>query len=238
MEKKQALLALVMNLFAERLDKNSILRGGMVLRVLGCDRLTNDLDYIFVPYKSKKDIVQEIIKTLNEIDGAEIEYSLNSKCLRIILTVDGVSIQIEAKVAMAASTQIVSTKEVAAAFGLPARLIKVIDYPIALADKMAAWNERRLIRDIYDIWFYLSMNVRPDRETLRKRLKKPLYSRLIDENDYFRGENIRDFYDFMIDNVNKVTDEQIMDELADYLKKDDIYGLAMKFRVELAKLSR
>ena len=235
-EKQQELLARVMNLFAERFDKRAILRGGMVLRVLGCDRLTNDLDYVFVPYKSKKDIVDEIIKTLNEVEGAGLEYSLNSKCLRIILTVEGISIQIEAKVAMQASTRTVSTKEVADAFGLPARLIQVVDYHVALANKMAAWNERRLIRDIYDIWFYIRMNIRPDEETLRRRLSKCLYSRLIDEKDYFQGKEIREFYDFLISYVNRVTDADIKDVLEDYLEADDIPGLAMKFRTEISKL--
>ena len=237
MEKQQALLAKVMNLFAEKMDKRAVLRGGMVLRLLGCERLTNDLDYVFVPYKSKKDIVEEIVSVLKEIDGAEISYSLNSKCLRVILTVDSVSVQIEAKAAMNAVTKVVSTKEVAASFSLPARLVQVVDYSVALADKMAAWNERRLIRDIYDTWFYLRMNVRPDRDTLENRLKKCSYSRLIDKKDYFRGNELSEFYDFMIDKVNEITDEQIKAELGNYLNKDDIVGLAMKFKAEFVKLT-
>ncbi len=50
-EKEQQLLAQVLDLFAQKFDKKAILHGGMVLRVLGSPRLTNDLDYIFVPYK-------------------------------------------------------------------------------------------------------------------------------------------------------------------------------------------
>ena len=149
--KQQELMVRVMNLFAEHFDKHAVLRGGMVLCVLGCDRLTNDLDYIFIPYTSKRDIVAAVIKTLSAIKGANIEHSLNSKCLRVILTVDGVSVQIESKVAVHVPTQILSTKELAGKYGLPPRLIAVLDYPAALAHKMAAWNERRLFRDAYDI---------------------------------------------------------------------------------------
>ena len=61
--KEQALLAKIMDLFARKFDKNAILRGGMVLRILGSQRLTNDLDYIFVPYKSKKDIIPAAHRT-------------------------------------------------------------------------------------------------------------------------------------------------------------------------------
>ncbi len=49
--KEQQLLARVLDLFAQKFDRKAVLRGGMVLRVLGSPRLTNDLDYVFVPYK-------------------------------------------------------------------------------------------------------------------------------------------------------------------------------------------
>lgn len=235
-EKQQALLVKVMNLFAERFDKRSVLRGGMVLRVLGCERLTNDLDYIFMPYSSKKDIINDIISTLNELDGAKTEYSLNSKCLRVILTVDNVSIQIESKVAIKVPTQILSTKELAAKYNLPPRLIQVSDYPDALANKMAAWNERRLIRDIYDIWFYLRMGVKPNAEILSQRLKKCSYSKLVKPEDYFKGNAVNEFYAFLRSYVNQLTDKQINDSLENYLNRSDLVGLSMKFRSELAKL--
>ncbi len=36
--------------------------------------------------------------------------------------------------------------------------------------KIAAWNERRLMRDLYDMYQYASaMKVQPDTETLRMR---------------------------------------------------------------------
>ena len=40
-EREQALLAHILELFAERFHKGAILRGGMVLRLLGCPRLTS-----------------------------------------------------------------------------------------------------------------------------------------------------------------------------------------------------
>ena len=90
-EKEQALLVKVLDLFAQRFDKKAVLCGGMVLRILGCERLTNDLDYIFVPYKSKKDIVKNIVSTLQEIDGAKVKYSLNSlsTCVRFFKELTG-----------------------------------------------------------------------------------------------------------------------------------------------------
>ena len=57
----------------------------MVLRLLESPRLTNDLDYVFVPYKSKKDVVAQITEVLESIPEIEVDYSMNSKCLRYAL---------------------------------------------------------------------------------------------------------------------------------------------------------
>ena len=43
MEKEQKLLDRIIDIFAQKFDKNAILCGGMVLRILGSRRLTNDL---------------------------------------------------------------------------------------------------------------------------------------------------------------------------------------------------
>ena len=234
--KEQALLAQVMDLVAQRFDKQAVLRGGMVLRLLGCERLTNDLDYVFVPFKSKKHIVEDVVKTLQGIPDAEVQYSLNSKCLRVVVTVGETSVQIEAKVAMEAATEILSTRRLAREFGYPPRLVSVLEHSVALADKMAAWNERRLVRDLYDIWFFLRMGVRPDVVTIENRLRKCAYSKLVPEKERFPGTKLGEFYDFLRHKVAGLTDKDISDSLADYLPTDEIPGLAMAFRAELATL--
>ena len=235
-EKEQQLLAQVLDLFAQKFDKKAVLRGGMVLRVLGSPRLTNHLDYVFVPYKSKKDIVDEIVTCLRSIEGADIDYSLNSKCLRVVLTVEETTIQVEAKVAMDVETTTASTRLFSTQFNLPPRIIHVADTNVALANKMAAWNERRLIRDIYDIWFLLQMNATPDTATLEERLWKPVYSRLVSKDDYFPGRACSEFYDFIRTKVASISDEQIGNELSDYLPSEETKGMALLFRAALAKL--
>ena len=236
-EKEQQLLARVLDLFAQRFDKKAVLRGGMVLRVLGSPRLTNYLDYIFVPYKSKKDIVDEIVTCLRSLEGADLDYSLNSKCLRVVLTVDQTTIQVEAKVAMDVETTTTSTRLFSSQFDLPPRIIHVVDTNIALANKMAAWNERRLVRDIYDTWFLLQMSATPDTTTLQRRLRKPSYSRLVKKEDYFPGRTCSEFYDFLRGWVAALSEKQIVDELADYLPPEETSGLALLFRAALARLS-
>ncbi len=238
MNATEALLVEVMDVIAERFDKHAVLRGGMVLRVLGCERLTNDVDYVFVPFASKKDIADEVLSALHRIEGANISHSFNSKCLRIALSRNEVAVQVEIKTASDIKTSLVSNRYLAQSYGRPPRIIRVLDYPVALAEKMAAWNERRLIRDLYDIWFYLRMGIRPDVPTLEKRLAKPDYSRRVKKSAYFRGKTPEDFYSFLREAAQAVTDRSIEVELSDYLPAEEIVGLAMRFRAELVKLSR
>jgi predicted nucleotidyltransferase component of viral defense system len=233
---EQALMAKVLDCLARKFDKQAVLRGGMVLRILGSPRLTNDLDYVFVPYKSKKEIIPGILDCLKSIEGASVDYTLNSKCLRVVLTTSTATIQIEAKVAMHVKTSTTSTKLFSPQFNLPPRIIPVADYSEALANKMAAWNERRLIRDIYDIWFFLQMNVRPDFPTLETRLKAPCYSRLINKRDYFQGETPQEFFDFLRSKVALLSDKEITEALSDTLRPEETTGLSMMFRAALARL--
>jgi predicted nucleotidyltransferase component of viral defense system len=235
-EREQALLAHILDLFAERFHKRAILRGGMVLRLLGCPRLTNDLDYVFVPFKSKGDIVDDVVGALRTIPGSEVAHSLNSKCLRAVVTVEGISVQVEAKVAMAERTTVLSTREMASTHGRPTRLVSVVDYPVALAHKMAAWNERRLVRDLYDIWFYLRMGVTPDESVLAERLRTPVYSRLVPPAKRFSGGGVRQFFDFLRFHAAQLTDREVAGSLSDYLPPEEWVGLAMAIRAELAKL--
>ncbi|MEI7828015.1 MAG: nucleotidyl transferase AbiEii/AbiGii toxin family protein [Euryarchaeota archaeon] len=234
--KEQQLLARVLDLFAQTFDKKAVLRGGMVLRVLGSPRLTNDLDYVFVPYKSKKDIVDEIITCLQSIKGAIVTYTLNSKCLRVVLSVEQATIQIEAKVALEVQTTTTSTRLFSSRFDLPPRIIHIVDIGVALANKMAAWNERRLVRDLYDIWFFLQMNAVPDKATLEERLRKPVYSPLARKKDQFSGTTCGEFCDFLRTRAADLSDKDIANELADYLPPQEITGLSLLFRAALTKL--
>ena len=237
MNPQEALLTRIIDLFAERFNKHAVLRGGMVLRLLGCERLTNDVDYVFVPYNSKKDIVEDVVKTLQKIEGVKVSHALNSKCLRVVVSKEGVSAQVEIKTMMELATQLLSTQELASQYGFPARLVPVMDYAVALSNKMAAWNERRLIRDLYDIWFFLKIGVRPDEVTLKSRLASTAYSKLVNKANRFQSTSVKDFFVFLNEAAQKLTEQEISDELRDYLPPAELPGLNMRFRAELAKLT-
>ena len=56
----------VVHRFSELFGAQAILKGGMALRLLDCPRSTTDLDYIFVPFESKRDIESELRAALGD----------------------------------------------------------------------------------------------------------------------------------------------------------------------------
>jgi len=168
----EGLMVRIMNHFAQVFGPQAILKGGMVLRLLDCPRYTNDLDYVFVPYASKREIVPQVIQALEAIKGMTVTHSLNSKCLRCHVTGDGVRLQVEIQVAEECATTELSTVRLAHGHGQQGRIIRVMSFESALAHKLAAWNERRLMRDLYDAYFLSTvMAVQPDVQGLVKRLE-------------------------------------------------------------------
>jgi hypothetical protein len=105
---------------------------------------------------AKKEVKVEILKILNKIPDAKIKYTLNSKTLQIQIIRKQIKIQVEVQVALECPSDSISTGALARRTGELPRIIRVISYDVALAHKLAAWNERRLIRDLYDVYFFIS----------------------------------------------------------------------------------
>ena len=115
-------------------------------------------------------------------------------------------------------------------------MLHIVDHSVSMANKLAAWNERRLARDLYDIWFFLQMNITPDLKILSARLKTPRYSPLLKTRERFAGSNIEDFYEFLRSRVGLLSDQEIEQQLSDYLLAEDLAGLVPLLRAALVKL--
>jgi len=231
----ERLLVEVIDRMAARFEGQAVLRGGMALRVLGCERLTNDVDYLMVPFQSKKDVVADVLEVLGGLEGVQVSHTLNSKCLRVVLRRGTVVAQVEIKVGETAPVRVLSTKGMVERMGLAPRLIPVLDFPVALADKMAAWNERRLMRDVYDIWFFLRMGVLPEQSRLEARLRKPQYSRLVPAHRHLREATLSALYTQLREEVNGLTDADVAEQLRDYVPEAELVGLAPRFKAEVAR---
>lgn len=230
--KTEDLMLFLINLFGEKFPQSAILKGGMALRLLDCPRFTNDLDYIFIPFKSKKDIVDEVCALLDEQEGLNYEYSLNSKCLRIRVESNGVLTQIEINVAETCPAVPISTSALAIGTGQLSRIIKIMDYRAAMAHKLAAWNERKLVRDLYDLNFYYTfLKVLPEPEILSERLKSVSSTRRIKKP---KSMSLAQLIENLRLTLNKLTPEDIK-ELADYLPAENLPGLEVRLRANLLK---
>jgi predicted nucleotidyltransferase component of viral defense system len=231
--KREALLTEVMNLFSEVFREKAVLHGGMVLRLLECRRFTNDLDYIFVPFKSKNDVKDRILAALNRIPGIHLSSSMNSKCFRIVIRRDGVTAQVEVKVDTECKTDVLTSAPLSRIHHQVARVISIMDFSVALSNKMSAWLERRLMRDLYDIHLFLNMGIKPDLEILEKRLQKPVYTKGVKPLPGKSPIGTQLFYVFLKDETLKLEEEDTSEALSDILPEEERSGLAMRIKASI-----
>jgi predicted nucleotidyltransferase component of viral defense system len=168
---KEHLFLWFIHRISEVFKEKAIMKGGFMLRLLDCPRSTVDIDYIFVPFKSKKEILNDLLKIANELEDVKVEHFLSSKNLKIIVKGEIHSIQIEANTDLKCKAIPASTEPLAKLVSQIPRIINIMSPDVALSHKIAAWNERRLVRDLYDIYyFYKTLLVLPDALTLEMRL--------------------------------------------------------------------
>ncbi|MEK7703625.1 MAG: nucleotidyl transferase AbiEii/AbiGii toxin family protein, partial [Myxococcota bacterium] len=169
---RETLLLWVMHRFARAFEDHAILKGGMALRLWSSPRATNDIDYVLVPFESKSEVAAQIRAVLTELPGADVQVTLHSTMVRAEVRMDGAAIQIEASVASECPSEPMATGDFARALGAPSQIVRVMTPSVALAHKLAAWNERRLLRDLYDSYFLSArVGASPDRDTLTARLQ-------------------------------------------------------------------
>ncbi len=226
----------VMNRFAEVFEEHAIIKGGMALRLFDCPRSTTDIDYLFVPYRSKKDILGRVEEVLSEIEGAEIRVDVHSKMIRAAVRLGEAAIQVEATVATDCESSPVSTGGFATSLGQPPRVVRVMEHDLALAHKLAAWNERRLIRDLYDC-YYLATRLGgvPQISVLERRLEK-IQSRL----PILKGRKsmtLGEFAEELHEASVAITDEALQQELGPVIPIEELAGLKARMRAAIVKIA-
>ena len=231
----EGLFVWVMHCFASRFDQHAILKGGMALRLLDSPRSTTDIDYVFVPYTSKREIAGEVEAALGELEDAHVEIALHSKMMRATVQVDDARIQIEINVATRCAAVPMATGSFARSQGQPSQIVAVMQFDTALSEKLAAWNERRLLRDVYDCYFLAHrLGARIHFETLDHRLSK-VESRLPALRTRKRMTRIdlaRELGSF----VDGLTAESVESELAPVLPPEEVAGLVPRIRATVSRL--
>lgn len=236
-ESNEGLMVWIMTALADTLGAHAILKGGMVLRLLDCPRHTNDLDYVFVPYDSKKSIVPLIERALRSLDGLEWTYRLHSTSVRFLVTYQQFSTQIEANVANTCLTEPLSTSALARPARQMPRVIRVMRLDQALAHKIGAWNERGLMRDLYDIYFlHTILGKVPDLPTLKERLARVQYAKNVARAGKPKTMRLTDLCEKMRQSASTVSAHDVAQQLGDYLTPNEYTGLEHKIKISLAHL--
>jgi len=232
----ETLMVWLINLFADTFPAQAILKGGMELRLLNCPRHTNDLDYVFVPFRSKKDIAQPILEVLNRFPELTIEHAMHSTCLRIIVSSGHARAQIEIGVASECPSQPLSTSELARSHHLQGRIVRVMSLDTALAHKLAAWLERGLVRDLYDVYFIREMlGVSPNLDTLRMRLDRISYQR--GHKGGPRSMDIPRFATVLRQCADSLDASRVTQELQGMLAVEEMPGLELKLRKAVVSIA-
>ena len=116
-------------------------------------------------------------------------------------------------------------------YGYPARIIRVMEPGVAFAHKIAAWNERELMRDLYDVYQYESLfKADPKMEILYKRLKSARsYKNVV------AAKNIGALVEKMRKCAENLT-ESSFSELVPLLDAVELAGLSFRMRPSILAL--
>lgn len=232
----ESLFLWIMHRFAESFEEHAVLKGGMALRLVDSPRGTTDIDYVFVPFRSKRDVRQDIERVLREIDGADVSVSLHSKMLRADVRIDNAAVQVEVSVATTCDSAAMATGGFATSLGQPSQVVRVMEWSTALAHKLAAWNERRLLRDLYDCYFLSArVGAEPDMEILQERLdnvrsRRPeLKARSIMSREELASA--------LRDAAAAIDEPAIAAELGPLLPETEMAGLKVRLRAAILRLA-
>jgi len=159
---------------------------------------------------------------------------MNSKCLRIIITREDILVQVEVNVKQSCETEVLTSAPLARIHNQTSRVVSVLKLSVALANKMSAWLDRRLIRDLYDIHFFLDMGVKPDMKALKERLRKPVYTRNVKTVPGEPPIGVAQFFEFLKNETITLSDDEISNTLADLLPEEERAGLGMRIKASIS----
>ncbi|GBU21022.1 hypothetical protein R80B4_00910 [Fibrobacteres bacterium R8-0-B4] len=224
----EELLAWVINFFADEFGNSAVIRGGMALRLLNSPRYTNDIDYVFVPFKSKNELKPLIEKKLSSVNGLKFSISLNSKVMVVKINYLSQICQVEISAKNECDSLAMSSSAIASPYGMPSKIVRITELSAAFAHKIAAWNERELLRDLFDVYQYKAiLRVEPKQEILLQRLAKPRnYPNVNPAKDLV---GLKEKLLAAADNLN----EQNIQELKPLLPEAELAGLHLKIAAAL-----
>jgi predicted nucleotidyltransferase component of viral defense system len=231
--KQEALLLRLMHLIAEKFKAQAVLKGGMCLRLLNSPRSTQDIDYVFVGFDSRKDIMKGLEEIVQKEKDITITSSqLNSRGVFVDIASNSITAQLEISVAPAPTLppEQMTTSSLAQRYQMAAQIITVMSLKEAFANKIAAALERTVLRDLYDITIYQPLTTF-DVGVLRKRLSKLVVNRQRPKNISFK-----DAAAILRKKTKDLTDDDLKKELTGLVPNEFFTGGSMIIKSSITKL--
>ena len=236
-EKERLLLELI-HFLSEKFKERLVLEGGMLLRLLGNPRYTQDIDYFFISKKSKKELAAEVRKALESLDFVKIiSISLNSRgifCELEGLTPNSGRVMLEISVvsSLHTPTEQFSTAALSNQYSLGGRIISVISMPEAFANKIAACIERNNLRDLYDLSVFEPLSFF-DVDTLLERLEKVSV-----ERKRPRKMTAKEANEVLLKRANDLTEKRLHDELYPLIPEENRAGLVLIIKAAVMRIAQ
>lgn len=111
--------------------------------------------------------------------------------------------------------------------------MQITSYDVAMANKLAAWNERLLVRDLYDLYFYYVMvQAMPNVNILEDRLQNVAST---PRNKNPKQMTLEQLVSKLREALTTLSSVDML-ELSDYLPSAECHGLETKIRIQLLQL--
>lgn len=176
MQMPEELLARLINYLADTYKNQLILRGGMLLRLLGSPRGTQDLDYSWIRTKKRNLFAQELKTSLEQLQGIQVaDVKSNSRGVFLQVLDRPSEQQAKVDISVVASLNLPSEPMTTAAlsnkFFMKPHIVSTMNLSECFSNKIAAALERGLARDFYDL-VQLEPLASFDEATLKQRLSR------------------------------------------------------------------
>lgn len=228
-------LAEIINYLAKTRREELILKGGMLLRLTGSPRRTNDLDYAWQKVGSRKPFAKSLQKDLENLDGVKVlPIELNSRgiFINIIHEPTGQTASIEINVVNTINQPVeqMTTERLADKYNLEIEVVTTMAASEAFANKIAASIERDVVRDLYDLSQFQPLGPF-DEKTLRERLDNLCINQAKPKKVSFK-----EAAKLLQDKLDALTSQRINLELKEMMDEKRLIGLDRIIRASVGKI--
>ena len=235
MKTTEELLTTLLGYLAEKFKNQLVLKGGMLLRLLNSPRSTQDLDYGWVPTKSREILAEELRESLEKLEGIKIDdIQINSR--GIFLTITEIERSLKAKVEISVTESFhlppkpLSTAPLANLYSLKTQIVATMDLAEAFSQKIAASLERDLLRDLYDVTQMEPLTFF-DKATLTDRFSRLQIGRARPISVSFQEASR-----MLKEKMERITAERVGNELAQTVPMEQLTGLETLIRASVSRV--